>query len=202
MVHPSLLPCRHLFHLGAGSALAALTLLPWGWAVGIMGGLGALAVAAELARLRIPWLGRRLVGWVRPLLKPQEAHRVTGASFLAWGALLALLLFGQEASRVGILIQAWGDPAGAVVGTLWGRHRIRCLKSLEGSLAYFVGAYLAIGALTTLGWGVPWWAGVAGVGSATLVEALSPPPDDNLWGPTVAAAGVWTVTHLLLTLGL
>ncbi|MFN3974312.1 MAG: diacylglycerol/polyprenol kinase family protein [Dehalococcoidia bacterium] len=161
-----------------------------------MGGLGALAVAAELARLRIHWLGRLLVGWIRPLLKPQEMHRVTGASFLAWGALLALLLLGHEASRVGILIQAWGDPAGALVGTLWGRHRIRGLKSLEGSLAYFVGACLAIGTLTALGWGVPWWAGVAGAASATLVEALNPPPDDNLWGPIAAAAGVWTITHL------
>lgn len=192
-MYPSLLPWRHLFHLGAGSALAALTLLPWGWAVGVLGGLSALAVATELARLRIPWLGNTLLRLLRPLLKPQEAHRVTGASFLAWGALLALLLFGREAARGGILIQAWGDPAGTLVGTLWGRRRIRGKKSVEGSLAYFVGASLAVGALDALGWGVPWWVGIVGAGMATLAEALAPPPDDNLWGPAVAAAGMWAL---------
>lgn len=161
--------------------------------MGLLGGLSALAVATELARWRIPRLGDTLVRWLRPLLKPQETHRITGASFLAWGAFLALLLFGQETARVGILLQAWGDPAATLVGTLWGRHRIRGNKTLEGSLAYWVGACLAIGALSAGKWQCTTWVSLVAASAAALVEALSPPPDDNFWCPPVAAAVAWAM---------
>ncbi|MCS7207780.1 MAG: hypothetical protein NZ951_07620 [Dehalococcoidia bacterium] len=193
MTHLPLLPWRRLFHLGAGTVLAGTTLLPWAWTVGLLGGLSALAVATELLRLRNPRLGRILSRWLRPLLKPSETQRVTGASMLAWGSLGAVLLFGPQAARLGILVQAWGDPLAGVVGTLWGRHPLPRGKTLEGSLAYLLGAGVALATLTVLGWGVPWWVGLIAAGVATLGEALSPPPDDNLWGPLVGAGVVWAL---------
>jgi dolichol kinase len=85
------------------------------------------------------------------------------------------------ATAVGYLV--FGDAAAALVGRRWGRHRYGA-KSLEGSAAC-AGICLGLGALL-----LPQHpaAVAAGAITATLVEALPLPFDDNWTMPLAAAA--------------
>jgi phytol kinase len=88
----------------------------------------------------------------------------------AVGGLASALIAGPYAG-VGYLVTGWGDAVGEPVGSRWGRHRyqvpslggVAAERSLEGSAAVFVAAFLA--AAVAL-WGI-------GVGSGLVVTALA-----------------------------
>jgi phytol kinase len=88
----------------------------------------------------------------------------------AVGGLASALIAGPYAG-VGYLVTGWGDAVGEPVGSRWGRHRYRvpslggvaAERSLEGSAAVFVAAFLA--AAVAL-WGI-------GVGPGLVVTALA-----------------------------
>lgn len=102
---------------------------------------------------------------------------------------------GRAPIVAGCVTLALADPAAAWAGSLLGQRRLRPLRlhrTLEGSLAFFLVAALAVGALAWID--TPGVAAVRiAVGCAAagaLVEALAPPGWDNAVIP-LAVAGAY-----------
>ncbi len=152
----------------------------------------ALAITIDLARLRSPGLHRFMSRLFHPLLRVRESGRVTGATMLAIGIALAVLLFPRAFAVAGLLYAGLADSAGALVGRAFGRHPFPGGRTAEGSLAFLLAAILA-------GWLIPGVALPAAVLAAlpvTLLEAAPLPLDDNLFIPVAGAAAVLLAASL------
>jgi dolichol kinase len=174
---------RKLIHL----AMAVVPLAGW-WisyqaALVLAGLLVVASIVVEAARRGGPGVNRLLWRLIPSVFREWEGHRLLGSTWFTLGVLAALLLFGRDAGGTAILFLAWGDPAAEVVGRRWGRKGQR--KTLAGSLGCFLACLIAGGVGIGLG-GLSPWAALVGAVVATLVERWSPPPDDNLWLPTVS----------------
>jgi len=141
-------------------------------------------LAFELARMRLPRLRAhpffRLVA-----LKEEEAHGLTGASYLLFASLLVFWLFPVGMAALSLFYLAVGDPAAALVGGRRGRHRIWG-KSMEGAGAFFL-ADMALAAVLLPFLEVKLTAAACGALAAAFIELLPLPLDDNLVIPPGAA---------------
>ena len=109
-----------------------------------------------------------------------EYHEfVTAPIFYAFGIILALLLFHKPAGYVAITVLTLGDGFASLAGRRFGRRKIGLNKnkSLEGSLAFFISAF--VGALVFTD---PFRA-VLAAAVGTIVEILPLPVNDNLTIP-------------------
>lgn len=150
----------------------------------VLGGLFAGASVMEAVRLRSPALNQRLVAAFGGIHRPEEVNRPSGILWTLLGCFLTVLLVPHRDVVLAVLLYlALGDGAAALVGRSWGHLRIGA-KSLEGSLACFlvcwgVGTLCLEPAFGTV-------EVVLGALTATLVEALPLPLNDNLWLPLVS----------------
>jgi dolichol kinase len=164
---------RNAIHLGTGLAAPLVLVWPRPWSLGLAGAMLAAAVAADAVRLhpgaRVA-LDRRLPG----VFRPSESGRPSGATLLAAGYLLAVVVLPAEAAAAGILALAVGDPAAAVVGRWYGARGGVTGKTWAGSLTCFLGAAGAMWLLPSLGVA----AAVAGGAMAALVERRAGPLDN------------------------
>ena len=141
-----------------------------------------VALAVELLRSRSVGFRRWFHGLVGVWMKPEERRfRITGATWLLLSATLVAWTLPPDRAALAIFMASLADPVAAMVGMRWGRHPF-LKKSLEGSLAFVVtGLAVAL-----------WFPDPAGsvkimaVLVASVAEALSLPPDDNLWVPLLA----------------
>ncbi len=177
---------RQAWHLVGGSVFPLLALVASRQTVLLGLALaGAVFGAVDVLRLGSAsvsaWTSQHI-----PMLREEERHRPTGSTYFVAGALVVFLVFDTSIAANAVLIQAVADPAAAVVGSRWGRHRWK-RKSLEGSLAYLVAAIAAGSVLlpTYLGLGLPLLALAALVAAA--FEFLPLPVDDNLRVPVLTA---------------
>ncbi len=173
---------RKGIHLLANVVPVGLMLGPWGvrfFRVALPALVG-IAVLAELLRSRSPgfrrWFHHLVGGW----MKPEERHglRITGATWLLVSATLLVWTLPPSRAALALFMASLADPVAALVGLRWGTHRLGA-RSLEGSLAF-----LLTGGLVSLWFPqIPASVKIMAVLVATGTEALSPPPDDNLWVP-------------------
>ena len=78
------------------------------------------------------------------LLRQRELHNdLTGATYLFAGISLTVLLFDRNAAIASILVLTLSDPLAAIIGKKFGRNKIG-LKSVEGSIAFFLSAAVII----------------------------------------------------------
>lgn len=186
---------RKLLHIAASVAATAIV---WGlpaWSARVICVAAAgVAYIVEFVRLRSPAAGRKFLETFGPLLRARETRDITGATTLATGFAITIVLFPPPIAAVGFLYAGLGDAAAALVGRRFGRHRMRCRKSLEGSLAFLLASLVA-------GWAAPNVAfppAAMGAVAATLVEAVPLPTTvDNLVLPIVSAATIWIACGLL-----
>ncbi len=137
------------------------------------------ALTAELLRFHRPGFRRWFHGLVGVWMKPQErGHRITGATWLLLSATLLAWTLPPPKAAFALFMASLADPVAAMVGMRWGTRRIGT-KTVEGSLAFLI-----TGALVALWFPqIPVSVKIMAVLVATGMEALSPPPDDNLWVP-------------------
>ncbi|MGH7302651.1 MAG: diacylglycerol/polyprenol kinase family protein [Candidatus Rokuibacteriota bacterium] len=180
---------RKLFHM-IGAALGVG--LPWlfdrVWPVAFLGSavlLGLMAVRCS----------RRLRAGVGRVIH-DVGRRSVGDLCFPLAVCLVFVVTGGDRLRVaiGLLPLMLADPAAALVGRRWGRHRYRIpggVKSLEGSVAFFAIAFLCVaGALVGAG-ELPSLATVAAFALfLTVVEALAARGLDNLLVPLSAVLAV------------
>jgi dolichol kinase len=201
---------RNLFHVSNGLLSATLytlihersTML---WiAVTYTGWMLSL----EAARRMSPRLNRWLVDVAfRSIARPSEAWRMNSGT---WYGLAITLMLAVGAPRLAcvaaVLTLGVGDPAAALVGRRWGRHKLVGRKSLEGTLGFVAVASIAVTAwllvfeaaafapdgslATALARIVPFALACATAGA--LAETVSEKLEDNFTIPlATAAAGAW-----------
>ena len=194
---------RNLFHISfALFALLLLeVLLTQPLLVRFAAGFFVWSWGCELLRRRVPAVNRALMRVLGPFAHPHEHWRINSATWYATAILLLTLTGDPELQVCGVAILGFADPAAAVVGRRYGRHKIIHGRSLEGTLAFIVvGALVALlllagphrlalphAALVALAAALP----------AALAELLSRRVDDNLSIPLSAAAGAWLALTLL-----
>jgi dolichol kinase len=101
---------------------------------------------------------------------------------------LTILLFEKSVAAAALLILACGDTAASGVGQALGGYKLREGKTLMGSLAFLVTAFLV-----TLPF-FPTPVAFGGALLATVVEFLPLPLDDNLSIPLTAGIA-FTIFH-------
>ncbi|MBL8023611.1 MAG: hypothetical protein JNK54_04940 [Elusimicrobia bacterium] len=172
---------RKLFHLlSAGYAVlyvqAGREKTLW-----ILGGAAVMGALLEALRLRLSTLNQWLLGWFGGIHREKEVRQPSGIFWTITGCFwTALLVPEPDIVVAAMLYLTVGDGLAGFVGRTWGRIRMGD-KSVEGSLACFLGAW-AVGALIlTPAVGRP--EVLFGALLVTLIEAFSPPPNDNLTLP-------------------
>ena len=143
-------------------------------------GLVATMLALEVARLRSDAVARMLARLV-PVYRDRERRRPSGALWLLL-AYAACAWFPYPASVAGILVGALADPAGAALGSRFGRG---ARKSIPGSAAV-----AGVAMLVTVAVGVSWVTAVLAGSAAAIAERWPGPLDDNLVVAPVTAAVV------------
>ena len=149
--------------------------------------LGSIAIdIIRLKRLPLHGFLNRLIG---PVLREHEDSDFTGSSYILTASVLSILLFDKNVAVAAISFIILGDIAAALVGRRYGKIKIK-RKSLEGSLAcLFMCLLVAI-----IVPGFPLWIGVVGAFTATLVEGITFPIDDNFSVPLISGL----VMHILI----
>ena len=137
----------------------------------------------ELLRFTIPKLNKRLFISFGYYFKETEKKKLITTTTFLISFLISVLLFRKDIAITAMLFSIFGDAASAVVGVHGKKIIFR--KSIEGSLAFLV-TCLAIGlalGLTKIHLAPAIF--ILGAFSATIIELLPLPVDDNL---TIALA--------------
>ncbi len=172
---------RRVLHAGSGALLFAIPLGSWNLLRGSLAVLVFVALIADAARIAYPGFRERVAKLV-PVFRPNESSRLSGATWLSIGYLLAAA-FPEPAPLAGILVSALADPAASVAGG-WGRKSVE--KTLRGSLAALV---VGTGILTALQ--LPPLAVLSGAVTGALLERWSGRLDDNLLVAPGVTMMVW-----------
>ncbi len=142
------------------------------------------AIALDVLRIheaRVRTFFRQFFG---EMIREHEQLSLLGSSYLLLAALIAIEVFPQPIAAAALGFTVLGDAMGALVGKAWGKHKF-FNKSFEGAFGCFV-ACLIWGAVVIQHSHVPVNVILIGALTATIVEALPIPLDDNL-GITLAA---------------
>ncbi len=186
---------RRLFHMVFASVFPVMALLlPYAWLLIILLATAALVVLVDLARLRVNRLNAIFLRFFRPVVRPREETRVTGASYVLLGTLGAFVLYPRDAAVLAVLFTSLGDPVAGMVGQRAPGWRI--LGKSPWGTAAMVATGLAVAGLMHFTGVIGFrWQIAAGALVAGIVELLSLPPDDNVWVP-LAAGGFITLSGL------
>ncbi|MEQ4489598.1 MAG: hypothetical protein AAC990_04430 [Dehalococcoides mccartyi] len=146
---------------------------------------GALTLL-EIVRLKIPQLNQWMILHLGEALKPREQSQATGATYLLLASVIVFLFPDKYVAITSLLFLSIGDLMAKIIGEKYG-HRVLFKKSIEGSFACLVSC-LSIGILIsriTPTISLP--IAIIGAVSATIVELLPSPIDDNLTIPIISA---------------
>ncbi|PAP76940.1 diacylglycerol/polyprenol kinase family protein [Rubrivirga marina] len=193
---------RKAIHLGALVLPFAILVLPTTLARVVLTTLAVLAVALDVARQRVAavhdLLVDRVFGWMmRPEELPEFGGPIVfnGAVWMCLSAAACVWLFPPGVGAAALAMLMVGDGAAAVLGRRFGRTKWPgSPKSVEGTAAYVVAAFLTGLAVTT-------WPSVGltvvgcGVGAVVgaALEALPIPVNDNFRVPVLSGLAMWAV---------
>jgi dolichol kinase len=213
VVVPSIRPtnvARIVLHITG--MLFVLTLLQIGlpgWGLITFGFLAAgTCWVLEALRVTHSRLNAVLMAFFSKVAHPTETHRVNSATWYItalFGLSLLWLMPGIEPSLVAgaaVGTMGVGDPVAGLAGRRWGRLRLANHRTLEGSLAFLVSAFVMVLAFivvihpaVSLGAALILAAGMSLCGA--LAELMSRRLDDNLTVPLCAALGGLGLSLLL-----
>ena len=158
-------------------------------ALWVLGGLLALAILIEYARLSHTTVNRFFHKIFGNMLRDTESFHYSGATYLLISSFLVILVFHKEIAILCLLFLTLGDGAAAIIGKSFGRTKLFS-KTLEGTLAFTV---VSVGVGFFFGQ-IPFYIRVAGAVVAAIVELLPMRTSDNLRIPIVSGS----VMELLL----
>ncbi|MFQ5532501.1 MAG: diacylglycerol/polyprenol kinase family protein [Candidatus Methylomirabilales bacterium] len=147
-------------------------------------------VGADILRLWRPAVNRWFLRWFHVAMRPGEENRVTGATYYLLACWLTILLFERTVAAAALLILACGDTAASIVGQAIGGYRLRQGKTLSGTLAFLIAAFVV---------SLPFFPPTIALGAAfvgAVTEFLPIPLDDNMTVPLAAGISL-TLFHAL-----
>ena len=188
---------RRLWHLVGGSFFPVLAFfVPRGALLVTLGAITAVFAAWEVVRFTSPNVNRWMVSHLGAILKREERSRPTGTTYLLLASLAVLLLFDKYVAIASLLFLSIGDLMATVIGEKFGRRRVFS-KSLEGSFACLASCLLIGILMSRLTTAIALPVAMVGAVSATIVELLPVPIDDNLTIPLISG-GLMTLAATCL----
>ena len=155
----------------------------------------------EIGRRVSPGVNRFLMRVFSKVAHPHEAHRVNSATWYATAFILLATLFPLHLGVSGLAVLGLGDPAAAIIGRRWGKHRFAHGRSVEGSLAFVAfgmsASVIALGLwYAELGWGAILAISLVVSLFGAMAELWTRRIDDNFASPVAGAVGgqllMWT----------
>lgn len=157
----------------------------------------AFAWSLEASRRRFPAWNAMLMRRLGFIAHPHEVSAINSATWMGTGLAIIAPFFVLPTLALALVTLGLGDPAAGFVGRRFGRHKLVNGRSLEGTLAYGVVAFLA-------GWAVlaVWHPGlgpvmVVAAAVAAIVGAITElfcrKIDDNLAVPVMVSLAVGLV---------
>jgi len=153
--------------------------LPEYWIVLLLSVALLVAIVVEILRFRNQIFRNLFNHYLGFLLRPKEQRSITGATYWIVGALITILLYPKAIAIFAISMLSVSDALAAWVGKGIGRTPIRSNKTLEGSLAFFLSAFLI--AVPVLHWSTA--TALLGALAGTVLEWGILPLNDNLTVP-------------------
>ncbi len=147
--------------------------------LGVLGLIIAMTITIifDLLRLSDDRFRKFFLHLFKSLIRSHEEEHLLGSTHFMIAALISVLVFDKMIAISALTFLILGDTAAAVIGKRFGK-KLFWGKSLAGSFACFV-CCLIIGYLLLANE----WVILAGAISATIVEALPVPMDDNMRVP-------------------
>ena len=177
---------RGLAHMFVGLSIAvAVLLLPRVVLLIPLGVVSFILLAVDILRFRNLRMKRWFSSFFKPLLREEEGRSLTSASYMFVASFIALLVFQRDIVVLILCFLAVGDAVAKVIGSYIGKRRLFG-KTLEGSLACFVSCIMVGFALYYAGLSVSPLVILLGSISATVIEAMPFPINDNLTMPLSA----------------
>jgi dolichol kinase len=158
----------------------------------MLGGLILIAVMVEIARFQWAGFSRLFHRCVGQLLRDHERLHVAGSTYLLIGIFFTILLFDKAVAVTAMVFVVVADALGALIGRIWGRHRLYGNKTVEGSVVFFLAGLCIVFLMMRDHILI----GIAGVIVAGIVDIFIQNIDDNLTIPLGAGA----VMHILMKL--
>jgi len=190
---------RNIMHVCIGVTGVSLyeTLLTHGTAMGVLGTLAAIFMTLEVTRRIWPrWNAFLVEKAFSKISRPAELKRINSSTWYLVALCLMVFLAPQPAVEVGVLVLAFGDPAAAILGKLFGRRRLWGEKTLVGTLSFVVASVLATFVFLSISpWGLSWGSRFGLIGAVScagaLIELFSGRLDDNFTIPVACSALAW-----------
>jgi len=187
---PTFESARKLIHLLGGLIpliylLLNLTKLQ---ALLILGSLALPFIVADVLRLRWPALNRWFLGLFQGAMRPEEGKRLTGSTYYLVACWFTILMFERNVAAAALLVLACADTAASVAGQAMGGYQLTKGKTLSGTAAFLVTAFLVTLPL------FPAPTAFAGAVIAAVTECLPLPLDDNITIPLAAGISL-TLFH-------
>ena len=180
---------RKFIHLSSSVMALALwyfgkeTFLPW------LIGVAIILPLLDYGRHHLDLLRRIYTYFFTVFTRPIEHRNLSGASWVVIGAALTTIIFNENTAIIGLLVLSLADSAAAIIGLQFGNTHL-FNKSLEGSTAFFIVAFLIVFYFSPGFFLI----NLIAVSASTAVELFSTARmNDNLFIPIVTAS--------ILTLG-
>ncbi len=153
--------------------------LPEYWVVFLLSAALLVAAFVEVLRFQNQTFRKAFNRYLGFLLRQEEHSSITGATYWIVGALVTILIYPKPIAIFAISMLAVSDALAAWIGKGIGMIRIRSNKTLEGSLAFFISAFLIARII------LHWSATLSLVGAlvGTILEWGIIPFNDNLTVP-------------------
>lgn len=188
-------PVRSIFHAATGLICVLLYhfVVTRSQAFVLLGAFASVFAILEITRRFSTAWNDFLVDRVFGLIsRPRERYQVNSATYYLSAMAIIVWATPQAAVGLALLVLAFGDPIASFVGARWGKTRLYNDKSLLGSSAFFLAAFVAstiyllvAGPAMSLGYLLLVATVVSLVGA--LTELFSDRLDDNLTIPLLCA---------------
>ncbi len=190
---------RSIFHVV--SAVVGVLLAeyaPWWFVVAVPVTLASIFWVLEATRRMSEGWNDLLMRFFAPIAHPHEREKVNSSTWFATALSLLSLTGSPIAFAAGVIVLGVGDPAAALIGRKIGRVQLVNNRTLEGTVTFFVVAFLAVLAVLLIWHDELSSARMLAVctvasGAGAMTELLSRRIDDNFSIPVVTGAAVWAV---------
>ena len=189
-------PWRRLWHLLGGSFFPVLAFfVPKEALLITLGAMAGVFFTWEIARLNNARVNRWMASNLSVILKDEERYRPTGTTCLLLSSLAVFLLFDKYVAITSLLFVSIGDLMATIIGEEYGRQVVFSNKTLEGSLACLVSCLLIGMLMSRVNPAITLPVALVGAVTATIVELLPIPIDDNLTVPLISG-GIMTLAAI------
>lgn len=156
--------------------------------------LAFVFVLIDILRTKIPSFKARVNQFMGGIFRIYESKTFSGASFILFGALLAVIIFPRQVAQLVVTFTVLGDIAAALVGKHIGKHKLIGKSTVEGSISFLAASIIGSLFITPY----PLWEKILAAVFATIVEMLPLKIDDNLTVPILTGTFIVIIESFII----